>query len=456
MNKEDLNRVFKAYDIRGIYPDELDEDFAYALGRAIASFLNAKTLVVGRDIRNSSKSLFNALAEGISSKSTRVIDIGESTTPMMYFSVIKLGADGGINITASHNPAEYNGFKVVRENAVPVSSATGLNEIKERTLKELGAGRINGEIHPQKKNILGEYIANAFNFASAPNAKLRVVVDAANSLGAMISPDFFSKAGASIIPLFFEIDGSFPNHEANPLKPENTKALQERVVAEGADFGVAFDGDCDRIVLIDEKGKRVSPDLVTALVSRIILRKHPHATILYDLRSSKVVREEIEKSGGKAVMCRVGHSLIKEQMRRDNGVFAGELSGHYYLANNHYIESPLVILLYIMNLMAESSSALSELVAPLKRYFSTGEINFNVKDKEGAISLIEKELKGDKPVRVLHLDGLSMEFDGWWFNLRPSNTEDLLRLNLEADTPELREEKLRLVKGLINSFNRNS
>ncbi len=421
--------IFKAYDIRGIYPEQLDEAMAEKIGRAFTDFLGAKKVVVGRDMRPHSKPIFDALAKGITEQGADVIDLGMCSTPMSYFANGKLGADGSIIITASHNPAEWNGFKLCRKEAIPISGATGIADI-ERLVSEGKWKKSGRKGKVSKYDIAKEYGAHLRKFAKL-NRKLKVVADFANAMGS------FEIAGIrdmfEIIPLYEELDGNFPNHEANPLKTETLDALCEKVRQTGADFGAGFDGDADRCGFVDDKGQIIPMDLFTALIAQDILSRGP-ATILYDLRSSWAVKECIEANGGKAVMSRVGHAFIKAQMREHGAVFAGELSGHYYFKDNYTAESQGMAFLMLANLICKTGRKASELVAPLRKYFSSGEINSKVSDVASILKTIKAKY-GDG--RIFELDGVSVEYPDWWFNIRASNTEPLLRLIVEAKTEKL-------------------
>lgn len=443
--------IFKAYDIRGKYPDEINEESAYKIGRAFIVFLKEKNkfrdsklnLVVGRDMRLSSPALFKALIEGIAIEGANIINIGLATTPMLYFAVAHYNFDGGINVTGSHIPKDYNGFKFVREKAIPVSEDTGLREIEELAMQDRFEQNKPGEI--LTKNILNDYVNHSLIFSDTDLIKgLKIVIDTGNGMGGLVIDNLFEKLKCNITPLYFELDGSFPNHAPDPLVPENLIDLQKKVLEINADLGIALDGDADRVVFVDEKGKVVTADLITALIAKLLLRQNSGEKIIYDLRSSWVVKEEIEKAGGVPVIYRVGHSFIKEKMRKENILFAGELSGHYYLRENYFIESPLIVILKILEDISAENKPFSKIIQPLKRYFASGEINFQVEDKKKKIGEIEEAYRDAK--NTYHLDGLSIEYDDWWFNLRPSNTENLLRLNLEAKTKELMEKKK---KGII-------
>lgn len=425
-----VSGIFKAYDIRGIYPTELNEDMAYRIGRAFVALLKCKTLAVGRDMRKSSEPLFEALARGATEQGADVIDLGMTTTPQLYFCVGKYGYDAGVSLTASHNPAEYNGFKFVRKGCVPISYENGIMQAEKL---------VEGNKFPEparkgkiaKKEFMHDY--RAFVTNGLKKMPIKVVIDTANSMG--VKEAEIIKDYCDVVPLFFELDPSFPNHEANPLKFETLKALQEKVVEEKADFGISFDGDADRCGFVDEKGNIISPDIMTALLSR----NFKGEKVGYDLRSSWAVAEEIKKNGCTPVMVRVGHVYIKETMREQDIAFAGELSGHYYHRDMFFCESSIKTAFMVMQMVA-GGRKLSELINPLLRYSASGEINSEVEEKEAALKRVEEKYRAEAK-EVLHLDGISMAFDGWWFNVRMSNTEPLVRLNLEAKSRKLMEEK---------------
>ena len=436
--------IFKAYDIRGIYGQELTDDMAERIGRAYATFTGARRVVVGRDCRPHSVPLFTALVRGLNRQGADVIDIGESSTPMSYFANGKLGADGSIIITASHNTAEWNGFKLCRAAAVPISGATGIKDI-ERIVNE-------GSFAPEaarpgtvtRHDILPEYIRHVASFNHTRH-RLRVAADMANGMGI-----WEAKTLAGILdlePLFDTPDGTFPNHEANPLNLETFADLQAKVRAGGHAFGVAFDGDADRVGFVDERGEIIPMDFITALIAQDILATRK-GVVFYDLRSSRVVGEVIRAAGGTPMMSRVGHAFIKQQMRDNNAIFAGELSGHYYFRDNYTAESSAMAVLSVTNSLDASGKPLSELIAPLRKYSQSGEINSRVsRDPKDILAEIKSAYaKG----ALTELDGVSIAFDDWWFNVRCSNTEPLVRLNLEARTPELmaarRDELLALIR----------
>ena len=442
--------IFKAYDIRGVYPDQLNEEVAYKLGRALVIFLNAEVIVVGRDMRLSSDSLFKALSKGIMEQGADVIDIGITSTPVFNFSVAEYRHhDGGIMITASHNPKEYNGFKLADSQAIPISSIYGLPRVKKLIEKGKFAKKKEGTIvetymlRPYLDKVLGMIDWKEIN-------DLKVVVDCGNGMGGIsLEPIFKKLRNCELIKLYFEPEGTFPHHEPNPLKEETLVDLKEKVVKEKADLGVTLDGDADRIGFIDEKGNVVSGDLITALIAKELLRENPKEKIIYDLRSSQVVPEEIKKGGGIPLRWKVGHALIKKKMREENALFAGELSSHFYFRDFYFVECADLAMLKIMEMISREKKPLSELVKPLRRYYVSGEINSEVRDKEGKMKELAEIYK--EAQKIDWLDGVTVEYKDWWFNVRPSNTEPLLRLNLEAKTKELMEEKrdevLKIIRG---------
>jgi phosphomannomutase len=427
--------IFKAYDIRGIYGKDLTDELAYRIGRAYVTFLKPRKVVIGYDMRPHSKPLFEALARGITEQGADVINLGLCTTPMSYFANGRLGADGSLIITASHNPGEWNGFKLCREQAIPISGATGIQDIEQIATEGCFAPVPEKPGTVSEYDILPEYISHIRQYARI-DKPLRVAVDMANAMGIMESEVL--KDLVTIDPLFGEYDGTFPNHEANPLKVETMEALQHMVRNGQYDFGISFDGDADRAGFVDENGNVVPMDIITALVAKVILENY-QGPIYYDLRSSWAVREVIEAGGGTPLKSRVGHAFIKQQMRDVDAKFAGELSGHYYFRDNYYAESSSLAALYIASLICETGNTLSELVNPIQRYFASGEINSTV---QVAQETVFERLRQRFPNGIIEeLDGLSIEFDDWWFNVRASNTEPLIRLNLEAKTQQQMEEK---------------
>ncbi|MBU1004918.1 MAG: phosphomannomutase/phosphoglucomutase [Nanoarchaeota archaeon] len=439
--------IFKAYDVRGVYPSELNEEIAYKVGRAFVTFLKVDNVAVSQDMRESSDSIKKSLIKGIIDQGADVIEVeGLCSTPKNYFACWFLKASGSIMVTASHNPGKYNGFKFTREQAIPISGDTGIKEIEQLVLKN----KFKEVTHKGKvvrKDIEKEYANHVLNMIDVKKIKpLKVVIDAGNGMGGKDIELVLDNLPLKVTKMYFEPDGSFPNHEANPLKEENLIDLKKRVLGEKADFGIALDGDADRVFFIDENGETVASDLITCLIAEEILLMNPGENVLYDLRSSWIVKEIIEKNKGKAHMCRVGHAFIKEQMRKENAVFAGELSGHFYFKDNFYTDSAVIAALKVIQIISEKGKKLSELVKPLRKYFASGEINSEVEDKEGKMKeLAEKYSSG----KVSYLDGIRIDFKDWWFNVRPSNTEPLLRLNLEAKSNEMMEKKRDEILGII-------
>jgi len=425
--------IFKAYDIRGVVPGELDADAAYRIGRGIARHIDAPSLAIGRDARRSSPELFEALVRGVTDEGTDVADLGLVCTPMLYFAVDHLGSGGGIMLTASHNPAQYNGFKVCREHAIPIGEASGLKEIERlsQTVAAAAAAEPRGSV--RRVDVRADYVDHVLAVGGG-RPRLKVAIDCGNGMASVGLEPLLAGLDLEVERLYFEPDGSFPNHEADPLKVENLRDVCEAVKRSGADFGVAFDGDADRAVFVDEEGEPISSDLVTALLARRALRRHPGGTVLYDLRSSRVTAEEIKAAGGLPQMCRVGHSFVKAQMREVGAVFAGELSGHFYFRFSPTLvaDDGIAAFVALLDVLAAEGQPLSKLVAPLRRYSASGEINRRVENIPGILSAIEAEHAG--AAEISHLDGLLVRYPDWWFNLRPSNTEPVLRLNLEADS----------------------
>lgn len=440
--REIKREIFKAYDIRGLYPEEIDDDAAYRIARAFVSALRCKRVVVGHDMRDSAASFEAATIRGIVDQGADVVPIGLTSTPMYYFAVNHLNGDAGMQCSASHNPAEYNGYKMTGPQAIPSIAFVSNDALYEAAC----AGEFDD---PEKKgtaleeqNVLDAYVEAVLNTAGIRDfGNLKIVVDCGNGMGGYILPKLFDKVANEPIRLYWRLDGRFPNHEANPLKTETLLALRDRVVDERADLGVAFDGDGDRVAFVDESGQIIPGDFVTALIAREMLKKKPGAEILYDLRSSWVVPEEIEKAGGKAIECRVGHGLIKKQMREEGGYFAGELSSHYYFKDFYTTDNGDLAMLMVIKLILAEGIPMSEIVRPLRRYFHSGEINSEVADIPAVLARL-KARYGPSAKRVTEIDGYKAEFDDWWFNVRPSNTEPLIRLNLEAKTKQMMEEKV--------------
>jgi len=430
--------IFKAYDIRGTVPDQLDAKLAYAIGRATARHFEADVLAVGRDARPHSPDLCEALIEGIRDEGTHVIDLGLVSTPMLYFAVDHLEADGGVMVTASHNPSQYNGFKLCREHAIPVGEASGLREIEALVPGRANASPVSPRGELRVEAVLDEYVEHVLSVGKG-RPSLTVAIDCGNGMAGRALGAVLARVPLKTELLYAEPDGTFPNHEADPLKLENLRDLVLAVKRTKADFGVAFDGDGDRAVFVDDEGEPISSDLVTALLARYQLKRVPGGRVLYDLRSSKAVREEIVAAGGTAEMCRVGHSFVKAHMRESGAVFAGELSGHFYFRFSPTLvaDDGTAAFVAMLDVLADLKQPLSKIVAPLRRYSASGEINRRVRDTGAVLRAVEAEHTGAD--EISHLDGLLVRYADWWFNLRPSNTEPVLRLNLEADTREKME-----------------
>jgi phosphomannomutase len=444
-------KIFKAYDVRGIYPDELDEDGAYAIGRAYVEQFGPRRAAVGRDMRLSSPQVAAAVIRGAADAGAEVLDLGLVGTEMLYFAVGELGLDGGVMVTASHNPKEYTGMKIVRRGALPVGGESGLPEVRERALG-ISAQRRDGGERIREYDIWPAYVDRVTSFIdTSALRRLCVVVDAANGMaGAMLPPVLERLAPIDAVRCYFDPDGSFPNHEPNPLLPENREFIVAKTLEEGADLGVAFDGDGDRCFFVDDTGAFVPGDFAAALLAEAVLEKEPRAKIIYDVRASWAVPETIERAGGVPLVNRVGHAYIKHRMRQENAAFGGEVSGHYYFRDFSQADSGVVPFLLMLELVSKKGRKLSEILAPFhSRYFITGELNTPVAD----VALKLQELKEHFAAegRVSHLDGISVDADDWHFNVRPSNTEPLLRLNLEARSRQLMERKRDEVLALIRS-----
>jgi phosphomannomutase len=447
-----LEKIIKAYDIRGLVKDEVTPDFSFSLGVAFAKFLEIErepaTIVVGEDMRPSSTPLADAFSDGATSQGMDVIRIGLASTDMLYFASGKLNLPG-VMFTASHNPAKYNGMKLCKSGARPIGQESGL--VKIRQLIEEGVPMSNRPVgNVRKQELLNEYVdylLARFPKNTFKKRKLKVVIDAGNGMAGFTAPAVMERLNVELIPMYFELDGNFPNHEANPIEPENLKALQKKVKKEKADIGLAFDGDADRCFLIDENGDLVNPSALTGLIAVRELKANPGATIIYNLISSRAVAEVISENGGIALRSRVGHSYIKTLMAESGAVFGGEHSGHFYFGDFWRADSGMLAALYALAELMATPKSLSNLLEPYNRYFSSGEINSKVKDASKSIKLVKD--KYQNKYQVDELDGLTVTAENWWFNLRPSNTEPLLRLNVEADTQkqmaEIRDTVLNLI-----------
>ncbi len=446
--------IFKAYDVRGLYPQELTETGAQAIGRAFVAYLDARRIGVSHDMRLSSPSLAAAFIDGARAQGADVVEYGLAATDMLYFGVVRDGLDGGAQITASHNPKQYNGVKLVRKEAFPLSGAAGIGEIRDMVTRDAipAAPRPRGRVEPAP--LLDDYVDRVMSFINPDVvAPFNVVLDAGSGMGGLVAPRLFDRLPCRTTRLCFEIDGTFPNHEANPLIEENRADIVARVVAERADIGIAWDGDADRCFFIDGSGEFVAGDFITALLAEAALLKSPRDTIIYDVRASYAVKDIVARYGGRALMNRVGHAFIKRRMREENAIFGGEVTGHYYFRDFYYADNGFIPALLLLELMSTKRQTLAELLAPLRaKYFISGEINTRVAD----VATVQARLDAlaarySAGANAYTLDGFSAEFPDWHFNVRGSNTEPLLRLNLEATSPELmarrRDEVLEVIRG---------
>ena len=445
--------IFKAYDIRGVYPGEINEDAARAIGAAFVVYLKAGRIAVGRDMRLSSPALAQAFIDGAMSQGADVVDYGMIPTDVLYYAVAADGLDGGVQVTASHNPKQYNGLKMVRREARPLSGDAGLDEIRDMIAadKVPAPSAARGQI--TSKSVLEPYLEHVMSFIDPSIIRpFNVVLDAGSGMAGLIAPKLFDRLPCRTTKLCFEIDGRFPNHEANPLIEENRKDIVERVVAEKADIGIAWDGDADRCFFIDGAGEFISGDFITALLSEAFLMKHPGATVIYDLRASHAIKDVAAQYGGTALMNRVGHAFFKQRMRETNGIFGGEVTGHYYFRDNFYADNGFIPALLILELMSKKGKSLRDLLEPLRhKYFISGEINTALPHMDAVPAKLRQIAAKYADAKQYELDGISIEYPDWHFNVRPSNTEPLLRLNLEATTPEMMASKRDEVLALIRS-----
>jgi len=445
--------IFKAYDVRGTYPDQIDESIARDIGRGFITYLKAKRIAVSHDMRLSSPSLTEAFIDGATGQGADVVNFGLAGTDMLYYAVAANGFEGGAQITASHNPKQYNGVKLVRQEAFPLSGDAGISDIREMI--------VNGTLPPPaaargtvtKAEMLAPYVEHVMRFIDPAVIKpFNVVLDAGCGMGGMVAPKLFERLPCRTTELCFTVDGNFPTHEANPLIEENRRDIVAEVVRQKADIGIAWDGDADRCFFIDGQGEFVPGDFITALLAEAFLIKHPGSTIIYDLRASYAVRDVVARYGGTALMNRVGHAFIKRRMREENGIFAGEVTGHYYFRENFYADNGFIPALLMLELMSRKGKTLAQLLEPLRqKYFISGEINTKV----SSMTVCDEKMAGlarkYQDATVYHMDGVSVEYPDWHFNVRPSNTEPLLRLNLEGQTPELMERKRDEVLGYIRA-----
>jgi phosphomannomutase len=439
-----INRdIFKAYDVRGLYPSEIDENAARLIGRGFVSYLQANRIAVTRDMRLSSPSVAAAFVEGAREQGCDVVDYGMLATDMMYFAVARDGLDGGAQITASHNPQQYNGIKMVRKEAFPLSGDAGISDIRDM----IHGGRLPGPAPVRggltQREVLTDYVTHVLSFIDPSIVKpFNVVLDGGSGMAGLVAPQLFERLPCRVTKLCFDIDGTFPNHEANPLLEENRRDITERVLAEKADIGIAWDGDADRCFFLDGAGEFIAGDFITALLAEAFLIKHPGAKVVYDVRASYAVKDVVAKYGGTALMNRVGHAFFKRRMREEGAIFGGEVTGHYYFRDNFYADNGFVPALLILELMSLKGQTLRELLQPLReKYFISGEVNTRV----GNMSVVEIKLDGLAARytggATYTMDGFSAEFPDWHFNVRGSNTEPMLRLNLEATTQAMMEAK---------------
>lgn len=444
------SEIFKAYDVRGVYPQELNPEIAYKIGRGLVVYLKARQVVVGRDMRVSSPALASAIIDGIRDQGADVCDIGLVSTDSLYFAVGKWGYDAGVMVTASHNPPEYNGMKICRHEARPLSLDHGLGEIRDLVERDqFPEPPSRGTVHG--KEILDDFADHVLSMIDPSVVRpLKVVVDAGNGMAGRIVPAVFGRLPLDVIPLYFELDGRFPNHLANPLEPENVVDLRRAILEHKADLGIAFDGDADRMFILDEHGNFVGGDMITALVAKALLRQHPGAAIVYNLICSRAVPETIEREGGKPIRSRVGHSLIKAKMREHDAIFGGEHSGHFYFRDNWYADSGIIAALTVIDLLSREGTSVSEALKPLDRYYRSGELNSEVKDQQAVLRRIESHFSDGE---IDYLDGLTVNYADWWFNVRPSNTQPLLRLNVEASDPETLKTKTQEILAIIRREN---
>ena len=451
---QEIADIFKAYDIRGLVDSEITPDFTFATGVAFARFLQQErepaTIVIGEDMRPSSPALADAFSAGVTSLGMDVIRIGLASTDMLYFASGKLGLPGAM-FTASHNPADYNGIKLCLSSARPIGKESGLLTI-ENFVREGSPLEIRSVGVESHRDMLEEYVDHLLNLVDLTNIRpLKIVVDAGNGMAGHTAPAIFARINCELIPLYFELDGTFPNHEANPIDEKNLRDLQKAVLKNGADLGLAFDGDADRCFIVDEKANAINPSDLTALIAERELKKHPGSTVIYNLISSRAVLEVIEENGGVGLRSRVGHSYIKKMMADSKAIFGGEHSGHFYFDGFWRADSGALAALHAIAALGESDKSISEILKPYQRYVLSGEINSKVTDTVAATALVEQSYSALDGVTLDYLDGLTVNGDTWWFNLRPSNTEPLLRLNVEAKTAarmeQVRDEVLALIRG---------
>ena len=441
--------VFKAYDVRGLYGSELDEEGAYAIGRGYVEHFEPGSIAVGRDMRLSAPSMAQAVIAGAADGGADVLDVGLVGTEMVYYAVGKLGLDGGVMVTASHNPKQYTGMKIVRAGALPVGGESGLLDVRDRALAGFGAAERRGEV--REEDIWPGFVEHVLGLVDVSSIRpLRVVIDAANGMAGAMLPPVLERLPVDVVRCFFEPDGTFPNHEPNPLLPENREFIVRKTLEEGADLGVAYDGDADRCFFVDDKGEFIPGDFVTALLAEAMLAREPGARVIYDVRASWAVPETIRRAGGEPLVNRVGHAYIKHRMREDDALFGGEVSAHYYFRDFFQADSGVLPFLLFLEVLSKKGRKASEILRPFReQYFLTGEINTRVPDVD--VKLRELEERFAPLGTISHLDGVSFDADDWHFNVRPSNTEPLLRLNLEALSQQAMEARRDEVLAVIRS-----
>ena len=437
------SEIFKAYDIRGLFPTQIDADAAFLIGQAFVVYLDAKKIAVGRDMRTAAPEISSAFIEGARKQGADVVDYGMIGTDMLYYAVARGDFDGGAEITASHNPKEYIGLKLVRQHAIPLSSDAGIGDIRDMILHDqipTGTSRLGSY---SKADILSPYLEHVRSFVDLPSIQpFRLVLDAGSGIAGMVAPPLLKDLPCHTTELCFEVDGTFPHHEANPLIEENRRDIVNRVIADSADAGIAWDGDADRCFFIDGDGGFVPGDFITALLAEAFLRKASGSKIIYDVRASYAVKDTVKAHGGSALMNRVGHAFFKKRMRDEDAIFGGEVTGHYYFRDNYFADNGFIPALLLLELMSIRKETLSELLAPLRsKYFITGELNTEMPDMTAVAATIDRLAAQYKNGHVYRMDGVSVEYDTWHFNVRPSNTEPLIRLNLEATTQSEMEDR---------------
>jgi len=452
--------IFKAYDIRGKYPQEINEKVALEIGRAFVKFLSSELkipknkllVVIGQDNRFSSPSLYQNLKKGIIGSGANIIDIGLATTPMFYFTICRFEYDGGIMVTASHNPPSDNGFKLVKRKvvAIDIDENGGLKEIKKIVLEQKNEKKTQKKGKIKKKKVLKDYLNSSLSKVNLKKIKpFKVAIDTGNGVTGILISEILKRKLFKVYPLFIELNGTFPNHLPNPSEEKNISYLKKFVKKKKPDLGIALDGDGDRIVFVDERGRVIPSSFIACLFSKLILKEIKGAKILYDICSSNIVKDVIEENGGKAIVSKVGRTFIKEKARKEKALFATEFSGHFYFKTHWFSEEPFFLLFKILEEMADSKKTISQLVSPFNVYFHSGQINLEVEDKKRiakVLKALEKKFKNNK---VSHLDGVRIDFSDWWFNVRPSNTENLLRVVVEAKTKKKVEEKLKEIRKTI-------